>query len=102
MLLRFPLAVLSEGNLRVSFSKKIHSLVSNKGSQPPETESEHVHWPVFMASLARPAREESLDLLSDPGLNAGIGLLTPRCEARESGHCGADISLSYSSSCLEL
>lgn len=101
MLLRFPLAVLSEGDLRVLFSKKIYSLVSNKGSQPPETESEHVHLPVFMASLARPAREESLDL-SDPGLNAGIGLLTPRCEARESGHCGADISLSFSSSCLEL
>lgn len=90
MLLRFPLAVLSEGDLRVLFSKKIYSLVSNKGSQPPETESEHVHLPVF---------EESLDL-SDPGLNAGIGLLTPRCEARESELCGADISLSFSSSCL--
>lgn len=79
MLLRFHLAVLSEGDLRVLFPKKIYSLVSNKGSQPPETASEHVHLPVFMGSLARPARQESFDL-SDSGLNAGIGLLTPRHE----------------------
>lgn len=79
--------------------------MSNKGSQPPETASECVHLPVFMGSLAHPAWQESFDLLSDSGLNAGIGLLTPRHEkvhtvglilAGASAQAASNSSLSFS------
>lgn len=59
MLLRFPWQCQFEGDLRVLFSKKIYSLV-REHITTEKLESEHVHLPVFMASLARPAREESL------------------------------------------